>query len=46
MKINKELANGMIIEKGDVTIAVAVAKPNADTKITRSIWIKKGGRKE
>ena len=40
MKVNKNLADGFSVKKGDITIVYAERQPNADTTIKREIWYK------
>ena len=55
MKIDKKIAEGVIIDGKDFELVVAERKPNADTKIIREFWFKgkakdliklKGGQNE
>ena len=47
MKINKKLADGLLISTKDFDYAKAVRKPNAETDILQEFWfIKKGKNKE
>jgi len=40
MKINKELADGIVISGKDFEYIRAVRKPSADVKIIREFWFK------
>lgn len=40
MRINQELAKGVVIVGDDFEMVRAVRKPNADTRITQEVWFK------
>jgi len=40
MKVNEELANGIIITGDNITYAKAVRKPDANTDIIQEFWFK------